>query len=62
MANKKIDLGEYVIKIKYNKETGDLTVSVFDELGEILESIEINNDEDDNLSKGPVDELGINLN
>ena len=47
---------------KYNKETGDLTVSVFDELGEILESIEINNDEDDNLSKGPVDELGINLN
>lgn len=47
MTSKKIDLGEYVITIYHDDETGKLDVTVFDELGDIIESIKINTDEDD---------------
>jgi hypothetical protein len=47
MTNKKIDLGEYVIKIAYDKSTGKLDVLVYDELGDIIESIHVITDEDE---------------
>lgn len=44
---KKIDLGEYIVIIKYEDSTGSLKVKVLDELEEEIESLEITNDEDD---------------
>lgn len=54
MIKKKIDLGEYVVKIFYNEETSELDVEVVDELDEIIESINIqdDNNEDDEDSSG----------
>jgi len=49
--NKRIDLGEYIIDIKYNSSNGSLEVIVLDELGGIIESIDItNSDENDNFN------------
>ena len=45
---KKVDLGEYVVKVVYNDMDGSLSVSVYDELDELIEQINITNDEDDN--------------
>jgi hypothetical protein len=62
---KTIDLGEYKIKIVYNELTGDLNVSVFDELNEIIESINIENIEDDEFEESEDDEnneIDFNLN
>ena len=47
MTNKRIDLGEYIVTIKHNERTGEIDVSVLDELGELIEAINITNDEDD---------------
>ncbi len=47
MTSKKIDLGEYVIKIYHNDMNGELRVDVFDEGGDVIESIYIINDEDE---------------
>lgn len=47
MQKKKIDLGEYVIKIEYDKDTGYLSVNILDELGDLIENVEITTDEDD---------------
>jgi hypothetical protein len=47
MTSKKIDLGEYVIKIYHNDKDGRLDVEVFDEGGEMIESIYITEDNDD---------------
>lgn len=44
--HKRIDLGEYIIDIKYDSETSDLTVTVLDELQDSIEMIHISNDED----------------
>jgi hypothetical protein len=44
--NKRIDLGEYIIKIRYDSETSDLTVTVLDELQDTIEMIHISDDED----------------
>jgi len=44
---KKIDLGEFLIVIKYNDEDGSLNVSIYDELEELIESIDITNSEDE---------------
>jgi hypothetical protein len=46
MINKRINLGEYIIVVKYNPENSDLIVHVQYEDGENIESIIINNDED----------------
>jgi hypothetical protein len=54
MTTKRIDFGEYSITIDYEKESGYLEVIVYDELGDIIESISIQNDEDDDLSLGDV--------
>jgi hypothetical protein len=50
MTRKKLDLGEYVIKITYDEQTSELNVDVLDEGGEVIESINIqddNSEEDD---------------
>jgi hypothetical protein len=60
MTNKKIDLGEYIIEIKYNQENGRLDIDVYDELGEIIESMNIVNDED--ADEDDADNIGFSLN
>lgn len=47
---KKVDLGEYIIVIKYEDTSGSLKVTVFDELEEEIESLDITNDEDEDDS------------
>lgn len=59
MINKRINLGEYIIVVKYNPENSDLIVHVQYEDGENIESIIINNDEDiddENLGDSGPDE------
>jgi len=55
MNNRRIDLGEYIIEIEYNESKSELDVTVLDELGGIIETINISNSENDNDFK-------INLN
>jgi hypothetical protein len=58
LITKKIDLGEYIVEIKYDDETGTIEVGVLDELEEIIESITITNSEDDDSSS----DFNVNLN
>jgi hypothetical protein len=44
---KRIDFGEYVVLIKYSGG-GEISVDILDELGDIIEGIEITNSSDDN--------------
>jgi S-adenosylmethionine:tRNA-ribosyltransferase-isomerase (queuine synthetase) len=52
---KKVDLGEYLVVIKYSGE-GDISVDILDELGDIIEGIYISSESDDN------DKFDFNLN
>lgn len=56
---KTIDLGEYKIKIYYDPKNSDLSVQVLDELNNLIESIDINDDEEEEMSE---DEPDFNLN
>ena len=56
-TTKKVDLGEYVIIIKYDDSNGALDITVLDELEETIESINIVNDDDTNDT-----EINPNLN
>ncbi len=47
LITKRIDLGEYIVHIEYNDETGAIEVTVLDELEGVVESITITNAEDD---------------
>ena len=47
MKNKIVDLGEYIVKIKYNDFSGELNVEVYDEIGDIIESINISDDDEE---------------
>ena len=58
MKTKKNDLGEYIVNIDYDADTCELNVEVLDELGDIIESIHISNDDDDTSDK----DIGFNLN
>lgn len=50
----KIDLGEYIILIEYDKTDGSLDVTVLDELEGIIESISVTNDiEPDDIEIDP---------
>lgn len=63
MKSKKIDLGEFIVVIKYDKSTGHLIVNVLDELGSLIESIDITEDEfpdEDSKIDGNID-LDISL-
>lgn len=44
---KKIDLGEYIVLIRYSGN-GEISVDILDELGDIIEGIQITNGSDDN--------------
>lgn len=48
IITKKIDFGEYVLLANYDDETGFLEITIFDELGDIIESVEITNDQEEN--------------
>lgn len=61
MTNKRIDLGEYVITIYHNKIEEVLEVSVLDELGDVIESIVITSDDDNEESDEP-ENFNYNLN
>lgn len=47
--NKRVDLGEYIVDIFYNEQTGEIEVSVLDELGDVIESINITNENNDDV-------------
>lgn len=44
---KKIDLGEYIVLIKYSGN-GEISVDILDEFGDVIEGIQITNSSDDN--------------
>ena len=46
MTSKRIDLGEYVITIYYDDVTGKLEIKVFDEGGDMIDFIGVENDTD----------------
>lgn len=46
VSKKTIDLGEYIVNITYDNQTGSISVDVLDELHEIIESMNITNVED----------------
>lgn len=46
VSKKTIDLGEYIVNITYDNETGAISVDVLDELHELIESMNITNIED----------------
>ena len=45
-VEKVVDFGEYLVEMNYTGK-GDLVVSVFDEIGGLIESIDISNAEDE---------------
>jgi hypothetical protein len=55
---KKLKVGDYEIVVKYDEETNALDVEVLDELGDIIESINIQDDNEEEES----DTLNFNLN
>ena len=46
VSKKTIDLGEYIVNITYDNETGSISVDVLDELHDLIESMNITNVED----------------
>ena len=46
VTKKTIDLGEYIVNITYDNQTGSISVDVLVELHEIIESMNITNVED----------------
>jgi len=55
-TKKRIDLGEYVVLINYDKDDGSLEITVLDELGDAIDTMVITNDDEDDKT------LDINLN
>lgn len=47
LITKRIDLGEYIVEIEYDDETGAIEVTVLDELEGVIESITITNAQDE---------------
>ena len=65
LIRKKVDLGEYIIDIEYDDETGAIEVTVLDELEGVIESITITNTEDssdDDDNDVGFNDFNINLN
>ena len=61
---KKVDLGEYIVEISYDSETGFIEVSVLDELQEVIETITITNstdDESDDSDESDDDYIDFNI-
>ena len=59
VSKKTIDLGEYIVNITYDNETGAISVDVLDELHELIESMNITNIED---SRGDDDDNDAAIN
>lgn len=47
MRHKTIDLGEYIIEINFEPKNNELDINVFDAAGEIIESMNISDSEDE---------------
>jgi hypothetical protein len=69
LIKKTVDLGEYIIKIVYDNETGAIEVAVLDELQDVIETIIITNvinddddDDDDDIDIEGFDDYNISLN
>lgn len=62
LITKRIDLGEYIVEIEYDDETGAIEVTVLDELEGVIESITITNAEesDDGEDDNDDDKDGFN--
>lgn len=58
---KTIDFGEYVVVIVYEKETSSISVEIYDECEELIESIEVSDLEDD-VDSEDNDEVNPRLN
>jgi hypothetical protein len=69
LIKKTVDLGEYIVTIEYDNETGSIEVSVLDELQDVIETIiitnvvdENNDDDDDDIDIEGFDDYNISLN
>jgi hypothetical protein len=68
LITKTVDLGEYIVKIEYDNETGAIEVSVLDELQDVIETIIITNvidddkNNDDDIDIEGFDDYNISLN
>lgn len=61
VTKKTIDLGEYVVNITYDNQTGSISVDVLDELHEIIESMNITNVEDSGKDDDEDNDAAINI-
>jgi hypothetical protein len=59
LIKKTVDLGEYVVNIDYDDETGAIEVSVLDELQDVIETIVITNVIDDSNNKDDDDDIDV---
>jgi hypothetical protein len=62
MITREIDLGQYIITVDYNEMTGEIDVQVLDELGELIEGINIKDEDDFDESDDTPFGADINLN
>ena len=61
VTKKTIDLGEYIVNITYDNQTGSISVDVLDELHEIIESMNITNVEDSGKDDDEDNDATINI-
>lgn len=61
VTKKTVDLGEYIVNITYNNETGSISVEVLDELHEVIESMDITNIENDKDDDDDDNDAAINI-
>jgi hypothetical protein len=61
VTKKTVDLGEYIVNITYDNETGSISVEVLDELHEVIESMDITNIEDNKNEDDDDNDAAINI-
>jgi hypothetical protein len=61
VTKKTVDLGEYIVNITYDNETGSISVEVLDELHEVIESMDITNIEDNKNGDDDNNDAAINI-
>ena len=63
MEHKIIELGKYKIEIEFDSETNNIDVSLYDTLGNLIESISVIEDEDDaDIDDTNMMDIGFSLN
>ena len=61
MKSKEIEIGPFTIKIDYNPINNEINVDVLDELGEIIECINIKDDDDEESEdEAPLGDFNLN--